>query len=275
MLTCRYRLLPTKRQHRALEAILESQRQLYNAALEERIVAYRKAKVARTYFDQSKALTEWRQDDPDASALPVNLQRATLRRLDEAYRGFFRRVKAGSKTGLSAVSRQGLVRRLRLSRVLRNLFASGQASVQSHAGGAPRAPASAGARGGGHQELRRSARCERVDGVPCHRVADTALARGRARGRCRPGNHHLRRAFRWRSDSQSQGGAPGGTRSANRTARARAEETGLQESHQGAHGCSSLPRRAAVAPTTSIRRVRGWRATYDAGDRPPRLAGRP
>ena len=67
ILTYAYRLLPTKRQHRALETLLESQRQLYNAALEERIEAYRKAGVSRTYFDQAKALTEWRQDDPEAS----------------------------------------------------------------------------------------------------------------------------------------------------------------------------------------------------------------
>src|SRR5207249_3118369 len=99
ILSYRYRLLPTKRQHRALETILESQRELYNAALEERIDAYRKTNVTRTYFDQSKALTVWRQSDRDASALPVNLQRATLKRLDEAYKGFFRRVKAGDKPG--------------------------------------------------------------------------------------------------------------------------------------------------------------------------------
>src|SRR5882672_7417065 len=88
ILTYRYRLLPTKPQHRALEAILESQRQLYNAALEERIDAYRKAKVTRTYFDQTKALTEWRHDDQEASAMPLALQRATLKRVDEAYRAF-------------------------------------------------------------------------------------------------------------------------------------------------------------------------------------------
>jgi putative transposase len=99
ILTFRYRLLPTKPQHRTLESILESQRQLYNAALEERIDAYRKANVTRTYFDQTKALTEWRQEDPDASALPVALQRATLKRLDEAYKAFFRRVKSGGKPG--------------------------------------------------------------------------------------------------------------------------------------------------------------------------------
>src|SRR5688572_12957484 len=95
----RYRLLPTKRQHRALEMILESQRELYNAALEERIGAYRNARVTRTYVDQTKALTEWRQSDPDGRALPANLQRCTLKRLDDAYKGFFRRVKRGEKPG--------------------------------------------------------------------------------------------------------------------------------------------------------------------------------
>ena len=99
ILTYRYRLLPTKQQHRALETILESQRQLYNAALEERIDAYRKAGITRTYFDQTKALTELRQSDPESSALPVNLQRATLKRLEDAYKGFFRRVKGGGKPG--------------------------------------------------------------------------------------------------------------------------------------------------------------------------------
>jgi putative transposase len=100
ILTYLYRLLPTKSQHRALEAILESQRELYNAALQERIEAYRKAGIARTYFDQLRALTEWRQTDPDGSALPVTLQRATLKRVDDAYKGFFRRVQGGERAGL-------------------------------------------------------------------------------------------------------------------------------------------------------------------------------
>ena len=99
MLTYRYRVLPTKRQHRALERILEDQRQLYNAALEERIDAYRKARIARTYVDQCKALTEWRRCDCDAASFPVTLQRWTLKRLDGAYQGFFRRTKAGGKPG--------------------------------------------------------------------------------------------------------------------------------------------------------------------------------
>jgi putative transposase len=99
IVTYRYRLLPSKRQHRALEEILESQRLLYNAALEERIGAFRKAGVTRTYFDQCKGLTEWRRSDPEGSALPVGLQRATLKRIDLAYKGFFRRVAKGGKPG--------------------------------------------------------------------------------------------------------------------------------------------------------------------------------
>jgi len=99
ILTYRYRLLPSKPQHRALEQILESQRQLYNAALEERIGAYRKAGVSRSLNDQTKALTEWRRTDPEAASIPANLQRATLKRLDEAYRGFFRRARKGGRAG--------------------------------------------------------------------------------------------------------------------------------------------------------------------------------
>jgi putative transposase len=99
ILTFQYRLLPSTAQHRALEAILESQRELYNAALQERIEAYGKAGICRTYFDQCKALTEWRREDIDASALPVNVQRATLKRLHDAFQSFFRRVRSGGKPG--------------------------------------------------------------------------------------------------------------------------------------------------------------------------------
>lgn len=99
ILTYRYRLLPTKRQHLALVEICESQRQLYNAALEERIDCHRKTGKGRSYQDQSRALTECRQSLPEMSALPANLQRWTLKRLDDAFAGFFRRIKAKDKAG--------------------------------------------------------------------------------------------------------------------------------------------------------------------------------
>jgi putative transposase len=95
-LTHRYRLLPHKSQHRALERLLHGQRELYNAALVERIDCYRKTGKTRTYIDQCKGLTEWRRELPGWGELPANLQRWTLKRLDEAFQGFFRRLKARS-----------------------------------------------------------------------------------------------------------------------------------------------------------------------------------
>lgn len=92
-LSFKYRLLPTQAQHRALDRILEDQRHLYNAALAERIDCYRKTGMGRSYIDQCGALTEWRRWDADAAAFPANLQRWTLKRLDDAYKGFFRRLK--------------------------------------------------------------------------------------------------------------------------------------------------------------------------------------
>jgi putative transposase len=93
ILTYLYRLLPLKGQHRALERICAAQRELYNAALEERIDCYRKTGKTRSYIDQSKALTTCRQEMPEMGALPVSLQRWTLKRLDDAFQGFFRRLK--------------------------------------------------------------------------------------------------------------------------------------------------------------------------------------
>lgn len=94
ILTYRYRLLPTQKQHTALVKILEDQRQLYNAALEERIACYQKTGKGRTYHGQCKELTEWRRSDDEARSTPLNIQRWTIRRLDDAYKAFFLRLKS-------------------------------------------------------------------------------------------------------------------------------------------------------------------------------------
>lgn len=100
ILTFKFRLLPTRAQHRALESILEDQRLLYNAALEERIGCYRRTGKGRSYMDQCKALTEWRRHDATAGATPLSLQRWTLMRVDGAFSAFFQRVASRrSKAG--------------------------------------------------------------------------------------------------------------------------------------------------------------------------------
>ena len=95
VLTYRQRLLPSKRQHIALLWLCEQQRQLYNAALEERIDCYRKTGRSLSFVDQAKSLTVCRRElTEEMGALPLRLQRWTLKRLDDAFVGFFRRLKA-------------------------------------------------------------------------------------------------------------------------------------------------------------------------------------
>lgn len=51
-----------------------------------------------TYYDQLRELTELRKE-PEYSAIPAKLQRWTLSRLDDSFKAFFRRVKAGEEPG--------------------------------------------------------------------------------------------------------------------------------------------------------------------------------
>ena len=92
------RLLPqTRANWHWLETTLEAQRQPYNAALEERIDFHRKTGKSRTYFDQCKALTACRRELPEMAECAVGIQRGTLKRLDESFKGFFDRLKKGRR----------------------------------------------------------------------------------------------------------------------------------------------------------------------------------
>jgi putative transposase len=99
VLTYKCRLLPSAAQHAHLRAALDHTRDLYNAALQERIDCYQKTGRGRTWPDQCKALTELRVD-PAWTAYPVALQRWPLKQVDLAFSAFFRRVKSSaSKAG--------------------------------------------------------------------------------------------------------------------------------------------------------------------------------
>jgi putative transposase len=94
-----FRLRPTARQHVALAACVEAHRELYNAALQERRDAWSHSKTRIYYGDQSAQLSEIRSARPDQKVWSFSSQQATLRRLNKAFAGFFRRVKAGQKAG--------------------------------------------------------------------------------------------------------------------------------------------------------------------------------
>jgi putative transposase len=94
-----FRLRPTARQHVALARCLDTHRELYNAALQERRDAWSHNKTRVFYGDQSAQLTEIRAVRPDQAVWSFSSQQATLRRLTKAFDGFFRRVKRGETPG--------------------------------------------------------------------------------------------------------------------------------------------------------------------------------
>ncbi|MGW7622743.1 RNA-guided endonuclease InsQ/TnpB family protein [Streptomyces antimycoticus] len=97
----KFLLRPTVRQTRALTEMLADHCSLYNGALQERRDAWRHAsKTNISYRDQSAQLREIRAFDPERQGRwSFSSQQATLRRLDKAFRAFFRRVRSGGKPG--------------------------------------------------------------------------------------------------------------------------------------------------------------------------------
>jgi putative transposase len=95
----KYRLHPNASQERVLEQWRRQCAELYNAALEQRITAWKQARKSIRYNDQTTQLTDLRGADPIFSSVPVEVQRSALRRLDFAYAAFFRRCQNGEVPG--------------------------------------------------------------------------------------------------------------------------------------------------------------------------------
>jgi hypothetical protein len=95
-----YRLYPTPVQEEGLWKRLRLHRTLWNGGLEERIGAWRHPEqISISYQDQCGSLTEIRAFDEDFASLNAQSEQVTLKRLDLAFQGFFRRVKAGQTPG--------------------------------------------------------------------------------------------------------------------------------------------------------------------------------
>jgi len=96
--TFEFKLRVNKSFVEACERELEHSRQIYNAALAERISCHQITGKSLGYVEQSRHLT-------DARILPEvknhlrAIQQDALERVDEAFKGFFRRVQIGEKPG--------------------------------------------------------------------------------------------------------------------------------------------------------------------------------
>ena len=92
-----YRVYPTPSQEAALQTQRESHRLLYNAALEQRKAAWARQRVSLGYVEQAHDLTELRRTE--ATPLPAQAAQHTLKRVDRAFKAFFRRAQAGQEPG--------------------------------------------------------------------------------------------------------------------------------------------------------------------------------
>ena len=89
-------LQPTAGQGLRLARLLGAQRELYNAALEERIGVWRWEHRSVIRFEQFRSLTGWAHP---VLEFGVCAARGTLTRLDRAFQGFYRRCRTGAAPG--------------------------------------------------------------------------------------------------------------------------------------------------------------------------------
>src|SRR3990172_12566844 len=73
-----YRLYPTTKQESQLRGTLHLHQQLYNAALQQRIEAYRGRKISIGYVQQARELTQLRQEDKNYRNLNAQSSQVTL-----------------------------------------------------------------------------------------------------------------------------------------------------------------------------------------------------
>lgn len=95
-----YKLYPTDRQAALLGDLLRLHKDLWNAALDERIAAWSKARKSISYQDQCASLTQIRRELPeDWAIMNCSSQQVTLRRLSKAFDAFFARAAKGPSPG--------------------------------------------------------------------------------------------------------------------------------------------------------------------------------
>lgn len=94
-----YRLYPTTSQLDALEHQRWVHCLLWNEALAERRRAWGEQRESLSYSIQCKRLTEWRRQSKLLRGLNAQSEQVTLKRLDLAFKHFFRRVKNGETPG--------------------------------------------------------------------------------------------------------------------------------------------------------------------------------
>jgi putative transposase len=120
--TFEYRIYPTKAQTETLESQLDACRNIYNQSLAWRKDKYEKEQESVKYSTQQAALTPLRKESPFFASLHIDILQDALRRLDKAYKAFFRRIKNGEKPGYPRFKGVGRYRSMTFSHLSKNLI---------------------------------------------------------------------------------------------------------------------------------------------------------
>jgi len=97
--TYKYRIYPNQEQKTCLEKWLEICRVLYNDCLTERRDAWSVAHKSISYYDQANQLKEIKTFDEDLKKVYSQVLQDVLKRVDKAFKNFFRRIKRREKAG--------------------------------------------------------------------------------------------------------------------------------------------------------------------------------
>ena len=97
--TFKYRLQPSKSQRTKLIRTLELCRWVFNETLATRKNTWEQEKKTLSLYDTNKLLTLWKQEHTELVSVHSQVLQNVQARVDLAFQGFFRRVKAGEKPG--------------------------------------------------------------------------------------------------------------------------------------------------------------------------------
>src|SRR5574342_631660 len=97
--TFQFRLRPTKKQAKIMQAQLDECRWLYNELLPQRKIAYEELEVSLSKYQQLMFLPLLKEERPTLSTVHSQVLQNIVDRLDKGFQSFFRRCKAGEKPG--------------------------------------------------------------------------------------------------------------------------------------------------------------------------------
>ena len=120
--TYEYRAYPATKQRNTFLLWLGLLRNLYNQALAWRIDAYQKNSDSVKWTTQANALPDLKAESKAFAGLHADVLQDAMRRLDKAYKAFFRRVKNGESPGFPRFKGEGRYRSMTFSHLSKRLI---------------------------------------------------------------------------------------------------------------------------------------------------------